>query len=296
MDLDGTGSPMGLVAKILKIETGLTLPIPIEDLAAALDIQQIAELETEGFEGGLLTDDCRSSGIILVNGNVVSGRRRFTIGHELGHFLIPVHKPVKEGQFLCSRDDMSTWAAKEQNAYARMEAEANQFAALMLMPPPMLRPIMGRFRDPDLDHVTQLKNTFDVSRDAASRTYAEFNNEPVAVVVVKDGKVARIYRHRDFPRMSVAYGQPVPRNSHFHVASKLSTGPTAVREVGPEQWLESTWGQRMPALYEQVLLQRDGYAQILLWAEAAADDEDEDPDEDRTSKQRYADQQARWRR
>lgn len=296
MDLDGTGSPMGLVAKILKIETALTLPIPIEDLATALDIQQIAELETEGFEGGLLTDDCRSAGIILVNGNVVSGRRRFTIGHELGHFLIPVHKPVKEGQFLCSRDDMSTWAAKEQNAYARMEAEANQFAALILMPPPMLRPIMERFRDPDLAHVTQLKDMFDVSRDAASRAYAEFNNEPVAVVVVKDGEVARIYRQRDFPRMSVAYGQPVPRNSHFHVASKLATGPTVLREVGPEQWLESTWGQRMPALYEQVLFQQGGYAQILLWSEATTEDEDEDPDEDRTSRQRYADQQARWRR
>jgi hypothetical protein len=67
LDLDGTGSPFGLVSKILKIESDLKIPVPIIELAQQLDIDRIETLETEAFEGGLLTDEGRSTGIILVN-------------------------------------------------------------------------------------------------------------------------------------------------------------------------------------------------------------------------------------
>jgi hypothetical protein len=40
---------------------------PVEDIARKLDITDIRELETEGFEGGLVTDAEKSSGVILVN-------------------------------------------------------------------------------------------------------------------------------------------------------------------------------------------------------------------------------------
>jgi Zn-dependent peptidase ImmA (M78 family) len=153
LDLDGTGSPEGLVAKILKAEPTLSYPIPIEDVAKALDIQEIGELETTAFEGGLLMDQHRSSGIILVNKAARGGRRRFTIGHELGHFCIITHKPIEGDRFLCSRDDMRRWSASEQDTYARMEVEANRFSALLLMPPPMLRNYMSKLGDPDLTQV-----------------------------------------------------------------------------------------------------------------------------------------------
>jgi hypothetical protein len=61
------------------------------------------------------------------------------------------------------------------------------------------------------------------------------------------------------------------------------------------QWLKSDWGKPLPTLYEQVLLQRDGYALIMLQAEYPTDeDNDHDPDEDRTAKQRYQNRIARW--
>ena len=68
MDLDGkgAGSPEGLVTLILKAAPGLTVPIPIEDLARQLDIEDIQELETEGFEGALIADTARSRGVILI--------------------------------------------------------------------------------------------------------------------------------------------------------------------------------------------------------------------------------------
>jgi hypothetical protein len=294
LDLDGTGSPEGLVTKILKAEPGLSYPVPIEALATALDIKEIAELETEAFEGGLIILPHRSHGAILVNKAARKGRRRFTIAHELGHFCIPTHKPVKDDKFLCSRDDMRLWAASERNTYARMEVEANKFAALLLMPPPLLRKYMSKFRDPNLSHVLDIHDDFEVSKDAAARAYAQHHDEPIAVCVVKDGKVLRTYKNVKCPKLGVQDGGEVPRPSIYWRALKSKIEQSEMAEIAAGQWLESDWGKPLPDLFEQVLYQQMGYALLLLWPELKEEDDESDPDENRTSKQRLADRRGRW--
>lgn len=293
LDLDDTGSPEGLITKILKAEPDLPIPVPVEELAQCFDITDITVLTTEGYEGGLITDDCKSEGVILVNAAARRGRRRFTIGHELGHFLIPTHRPAKSGQFLCSREDMRQWAAKENDAYARMEMEANRFSALLLMPPPKLRVYLGKFGDPDLAHIPELADHFDVSKEPAARAYATYHEQTIAIAVVKDGTVLRIYRQSKFPRIGVANGSSVPRNSLYHYAANGGQKLTEIRQNGAELWLESDWGKRLPTLYEQVFYQQEGFALILLWVEASDEDDDErDDDESRTAKQRWQDRTA----
>lgn len=286
LDLDGTGSPEGLVGKILKAVPDLPIPVPIEELARQLDIVAIKELTTEGFEGGLITDDCKSEGTILVNRAALHGRRRFTIGHELGHFLIPTHKPVKGDQFLCSREDMRQWSSKETNAYARMEYEANKFSALILMPPPKLRSAMRKIGDPTLAHVLELARQFDVSKEPAARAYAEFHEQPIAISVTKDGKILRIYRNGRFPKLGVTSGAPVHRDSLLHYACGRGEQMTDLKQNGAQLWLESEWGKKLPTLYEQVFFQQQGFALVLLWAEGEEEDEGQDVDENRTSKER----------
>lgn len=90
--------------KILKAEPGLTYPMPVEELAAALDIKEIAELETKGFEGSLLMDANTSTGIILVNKDSQGGASRWGMSWAIS--ACPRTSPVKGNQFLCSRDDM----------------------------------------------------------------------------------------------------------------------------------------------------------------------------------------------
>lgn len=294
LDLDGTGSPEGLVLKILKAEPGMSYPVPVEELARALDIQEIAELETEGFEGGLLMDRHRSSGIILVNKAARNGRRRFTIGHELGHFCIPSHMPVRGDRFLCSRDEMRLWAASEQNAYARMEVEANRFSSLLLMPPPILRKYLSKRGDPDLSNILAIHDDFIVSKEAAARAYAQSHDELIAVAVVKDGKILRIYKQAKFPKLNVHEGSDVPRPSSYWRTVKAKIELSDLTAIPAGQWLKSDWGKALPELYEQTLCQSMGYGLVLLWVEPKDEDDDFDPDEDRTSKQRLADRRSRW--
>jgi len=296
MDLDETGSPAGLVTKILKAEPSLIYPVPIEELAIQLDIVQIEELGSDGFEGGLITDDARSSGIILVNRAANKGRRRFTIAHELGHFLIPTHKPKQGAEFMCSRSDMRNWSINDQDRYARMEAQANEFAALILMPPLFLRREMARFRDPNLDQIIILARVFDVSKEAAARAFAQYNDQPIAIIVAKDGRINRIYRNSTrFPSMAVRQGDAIPAQSRLHTAMHAKADMAEPVNGVAEAWLESNWGRRLPDLYEQVHLQRDGFALIMLWVEVDQEDE-EDPDEGRTSKQRLQNRLERWNR
>jgi Zn-dependent peptidase ImmA (M78 family) len=296
LDLDGTGSPFGLVSKILKIESDLKIPVPIIELAQQLDIDRIETLETEAFEGGLLTDEGRSTGIILVNKAARGGRRRFTIGHELAHFLILSHAPIEPGKFLCSKADMQRWDVKQSDRYKRMEAEANRFAALILMPPPILRKFIEATRDPSLVHVLDLAERFDVSKEAAARAYAEYSEQLLAIVVVHNNRVLRIHRGNKFPRMSVVRGNEVPSSSYLRRSkSHQIRRPSDIIDTLAGVWLDVEYGKAAPALFEQVYLQASGFALVLLWVELAEED-GEDQDADRTAKQRLQDRLGKYAR
>ena len=130
MDLADCGSPEKLVAVILKHHPAWTAPVPIEELAKAVNIIEFRELDADGFEGALLTDANKNKGVILYKAGARDERRRFTIAHELGHFLMPSHK----GNQQCTASDLRE--SRRGDDHQRREAEANRFAAGLLMPKP----------------------------------------------------------------------------------------------------------------------------------------------------------------
>lgn len=293
MDLDGAGSPSALVTKILKAEPSLAAPIPIEALAGQLDISEVRPISVDGFEGGLITDEGRSRGFILVNQLAHFTRQRFTIGHELGHFLMTHHRPRGDEGFLCTREDMRRYGRGTMSPAAQMETEANQFSALLLMPPPLWRKSLERFRDPSLDQITDLAREYVVSKEAAARGFVEYHAESIAIVVVKDGRIDRIYRpFQGFPALCVDKGHEVPRSSLYHRLRPDLRKASEMVEAKAEFWLETEWGKPVPNLCEQVAFQQNGFAMILLWADQL--EEDNDREEYLTSAQRYKDRMARW--
>jgi Zn-dependent peptidase ImmA (M78 family) len=294
MDLADKGSPEGIVMAILKAEPNLPVPVPIEELCRRLDIIEIQALTTASFEGGLLTDRERSNGIILVKNGVSPQRRRFTLGHELGHFLMPSHVPDTQGRFLCSEKDMLLLNPKEGDRRAKMEVEANRFSSLLLMPPPALRAELGKKSAPSLEHMLALAKKFDVSKDAMARTYAEYHPEPIAFVVVRDGKVVRNYRNTiRFPFITALRGKAVPERSLFYRKGLQIGVASDVDTRLPDNWIDVERGRQAPRMSEQVYLQANGFALIMLWYEPA-DDPDYDEDSERTAKERLKHRQSRF--
>lgn len=294
MDLADKGSPEGIVIAILKAEPNLPIPVPIEELCRRLDIIEIQALTTAGFEGGLLTNRERSNGIILVKNGVSPQRRRFTLGHELGHFLMPSHVPDTQGRFLCSEKDMLLLNPKEGDRRAKMEVEANRFSSLILMPPPALRVELGKKSAPSLEHMLALAKKFDVSKDAMARTYAEYHPEPIAFVVVRDCKVVRNYRNKiRFPFITALRGKAVPERSLFYRKGLQVGVPSDVDTRLADNWIDVDRGRQAPRMSEQVYLQANGFALIMLWYEPA-DDPDYDEDGERTAKERLRHRQSRF--
>jgi Zn-dependent peptidase ImmA (M78 family) len=288
IDLADAESPEKLVLELLKAEPNLSIPVPIETLALQLDIQEIQPLTTKGFEGGLITNSLKSTGIILCNEKSHKKRRRFTIAHELGHFLIPSHIPLNGGQFLCSLNEMYSLARDEKDRRLRMEAEANRFASLILLPPPIFRRDVEAFRDPDLQHITKLSNRYEVSREATGRAYIMYRDEPAALILIHERRVLRFYKNLKFPFLTISKNTPVPTTSLLS-RKRFDVGISSeVEECDPAAWIDVSRGNKAPTMFEQVLLQQMGYALILLHTEAVAaeEDEDSDPNEHLTSRER----------
>jgi Zn-dependent peptidase ImmA (M78 family) len=277
MDLADAGSPEKLVTLILKGEPNLPIPVPVGQLCKQLDIEDIQTLDIEGFEGGLITDAERSRGIILVKEGP-RHRQRFTISHELGHFLIPHHIPDSPGRFLCSRADMQMLTAKEADRRGRMEVEANRFAALLLMPPPALRRALKACKGPDLQHIPKFARDFDVSKEAMARAYAQYHDDVVAVIVTQHGKILRSYRDPvRFPFIQPERYSPVPSGSLFHRCPRDLGVATEMTACVPDHWVEVKRGEPAPTLFEQVYLQQQGFALIML--HLVRSDEDEEAEE-----------------
>jgi len=270
MDLADLGALDKIAEAIFRLEPSLPVPVPVEEIAHALDISDIRALETEGFEGGLITDAEKSTGIILINENSREERQRFSIGHELGHFLSPWHKPLRPEGFLCSAQDMRiNWAAKSNRA-AEMEVEANQFSAQLLMPRARFLADMRRRKGVDLTHILDLAPLYKTSKEATARRYVELQDDPCAAVVSQHGKVLRLYRHEDFPFIEVKSGHPVPRESVAAIQDIGFREVTDGEEIDGSTWLPSERGQRCPTLFEQVIAQQDGFRLTLI---ALVDDE-----------------------
>lgn len=98
-------------------------PLDVSELVAALGIS-VAKTPLDDRISGFL----QRSGdgwLIGVNSLHHPNRQRFTLAHELGHYFLHRDKGPFEDELLFRKD----------NQFNPLEREANEFAALLLMPP-----------------------------------------------------------------------------------------------------------------------------------------------------------------
>lgn len=265
IELDGVGSPARLAARIHELEPDLPLNFDIKALCRQLDIHQIKETDTSAFEAAIIMDEYKADGSILLSRSSSAKRKRFSIGHELGHFLLPTHKP-QSGGLSCSPGDLKSDDAGAKNRHARIEAEANRFAAHLLMPPRKIRANMTTPK-PDLTEVLQLSDAFFVSKEAMARSYVDAHRETLALVFLHQGRIRRFYKPDDFPFIDVIIGNELPEASIAFDHTLSPAQSSEMEECDPGIWL-GEWSQRkVETLSEQVLAQRDGRAIVLLYAE-----------------------------
>ena len=140
-------------------------PVPVEKIAEALGVRLVYEpaREGEGIYGMLYRDEGQP--VIGVNSLNHIHRQRFTVAHEIGHFLLHEGKEYVDVPTVRFRDLKSGLAIDKE------EIEANGFAAELLMPRELLekslRIITRQKLDDPKEIVEKLSKEYKVSPQTA---------------------------------------------------------------------------------------------------------------------------------
>ena len=274
MDLSDIHAPMQL-AKAVHGQLGqISSPVPVVDIAQSLGVSDVTAQTFDGFEGMLLTDKVRSRGAILANTSKGKRRARFTIAHELGHFLMERHQLSETVGFRCMTGDLRE--TREGRQRLSQETQANQFAIALLAPTYRVAPLLKK--DPDLRDAQRMRDDLGISLEACIRLMIDCRYEPLAAVWCHNGRVRYVVRSKEFPFISLTRGSALPQSSAARrTVSNGTLGFTELCETHSLPWTS----QADLELYEQTRLGNGGHAVTMLWADLPDedDDEDESPDE-----------------
>lgn len=136
----------------------------------------------DGAEGRLVATNDKG-GVIRVVTTPHIGRFRFTVGHEIGHWVLH-QRPVMD--MTDTKENFIVWNDASE------EAEANVFAAELLMPQFLFEQHCRGVR-PTIKHLDALATEFRTSVTATAFQFWEYTNEPVALVI-SDGWRMRSFR------------------------------------------------------------------------------------------------------
>ena len=179
--IDELSTPEERLADRLVRRLALRPPIDVEKLASSF-----ATITDKSFPSDIdgLCLDLKLPGKrpkIWLSRSLGRVRRRFTLAHEVGHIVIPWHT----GSIADELDAPRTVA---RSRYRQMEAEANRFAAELLMPTSWVRDLAAR-----ADHVSAMMHAIvhvaDVSFPAALYRVEKLGPPGFVGAVVRDGVV-----------------------------------------------------------------------------------------------------------
>lgn len=160
-----------LKARDLLDELGITEPNEIDLEAIAQYVgATVTRQKMIGVEARIV--GLNDQAIITVNEDSLPTRQRFSIGHELGHWM------YDRGQI-----DMSCGTDKQERFYTGTDKEslANEFATELLLPSNMFTPRLAK-RPPTLETTKELRDTFRASFTATARRIVDLGAHPAIVV------------------------------------------------------------------------------------------------------------------
>jgi len=202
MKLADLGSPEALADCIISHYPDIEVPIPLKRIAYAVGIVDLIPETTSSFEGVLVTDDAKSSGSIAYNETSPATRRRFTVAHEIGHFLIPWHDASAQ----CLIADLGVFKSRDRRK--SKEAEANRFAAALLTPAALFTRDIRQFGSPETEHVLALARKYKVSKEMAARRYTDLCDHVCTIVFSHRGTIRYFPKSPSCPLLNIQKGDP----------------------------------------------------------------------------------------
>jgi Zn-dependent peptidase ImmA (M78 family) len=232
---------------------------------------RIKEVEADGFDGTLVRALEGPKGIIGVNLRIREHtRKRFTIGHEIGHYLIPHHRRLEN---VCGAECIERW----HSGVAQAEREANQFSAELLLPRKLVARRLG-LRDPSLHRISQVANEFSTSLTATIYRFLELTDLACCMVWSEGGR-AKWYIHSESFELRLPIPELPSPNSWAAKLFANQKAPDDLVEVPSEVWLNRWDASRVRRVLEHSI-PLPSYGAVLSFLEfelergQSSDDED----------------------
>jgi Zn-dependent peptidase ImmA (M78 family) len=214
----------------------------LEDLAMAMNIF-VVDARLDSAAARLVRNG--DYGLIRVSDSIRhSGRRRFAIAHEIGHFVM--HKMVTQ-LLACTDTDML--ASYKSSPY---EVEASIFAGALLMPTEPFRERAAK-RPPRAEVITDLARYFDTSKTATALRYVETSRDYCAFVVSENGKIRwwRAIESFENHDLWLESKSDLPRLSAAAQYFRDDEAPNGPIEVDFADWFGN-----MPGIYSEYVLEQ----------------------------------------
>lgn len=233
---------------------GITKPgdIRLKDIAFALGVDVI-EGRLEGAAASLVR--CGDKAIIRISDKETDpNRKRFSIAHELGHFVLRHgHKLHK----VCSTHDLNTWYGGSE------EMQANTFAAELLLPNVFVRPLCD-VDAPDIsfDLIRKIASIFHVSLTATAIRFVSLCPEPCAIVCSKENKISWSWRSEEW-KYYIERGVPLDQETVAYDLHRGEDMPDRPIEVSNSAW--GDWKSTNDIMEHSVIFPRFGFVLSLLW-------------------------------
>ncbi len=157
-------------AERLLLELGVATPGEIDLDAIAFYVGALVRYRVlHGCEARIVGS--RDRAIITVNEFGQRRRQRFSIAHELGHWH------YHRGQCLACRVEENP-----SRAMGSLEREANSYAANLLLPPYLFRPLAREYKSLTFRCIRALADEFDASQTATAIRLIESDHTPSMII------------------------------------------------------------------------------------------------------------------
>jgi hypothetical protein len=235
---------------------------------------RIREVDSEGFDGALVTASGQRGGIIGVKASLREAtRKRFTIAHEIGHFLLPGH----ERPSVCPPQTLEAWGL----GVPKPELEANEFAAELLLPTKYVRSMLVH-RFPDFPAIRRTAAEYETSLAAAVRKFLRLTDHVCAMVWSQEGQIVWSKRSEGFT-LPIRRGRLNPATRAWDLLVSNSQIEPEFEERPSHLWLKSPGSAAVKRIFECSVFQPNYSAVLtLLWIEdlhAVVIDTDEETQE-----------------
>ncbi|MCV2370011.1 ImmA/IrrE family metallo-endopeptidase [Roseateles oligotrophus] len=182
------------------------------------------------------------------------GRRRFSLGHELAHWM----QDAQRTSFKCTSTDIGP-----QNAEAKtIEADANSFASQLILPDYLVWPWVAD-RRPSLDLANAMGGDFHASLTASALKLLQRAKVPIAITCHDQRRLKWSRRSRDFSTDFYILNELHQDTIAFEMAFGVAKGLSRPKRESASRWISGPGTYRMEVWSQSIKLPEGSVLSML---------------------------------